>query len=164
MIRPTEKYELNLPDNYQLRQISAQHDELAALFYESFQGGVGEYGQREQDEHLSSITNYFETVAEDELCYQASSIIQQDGVIVASCLVQIHNGLPSIRFVVTHPEHQGKGLATQLMQHAMTKLVEHHSYIKLAVSLENPAHNLYFKMGFMPAETIYRMQYPSLEE
>lgn len=157
MLRPTQAFDVHF--NYQTSHPVSNHiSDLAELFYAAFHGGIGSYGQRDVDTHRASITDYFEQVADDTLCQNASLALYDGDKLIAACLVQQYKSHPTIRFVVTHPDYQGQGIGQKLMQYAINILKDEFSFITLAVTVGNPAADLYRRMGFVAAPTIYSLQ------
>jgi len=74
------------------------------------------------------------------------------GFIVACCCQIAHRGL--ILRIAVHPEHQGRGIATQLIQAAFEKLKDLDLFdVELDVDIiKAGAIRLYEKMGFKVAE------------
>ena len=76
-----------------------------------------------------------------------------DGTIVSSCVVVIipnltHNQQPYalVENVITHPEHRGKGYATQLLDRAKTVAMENNCYkIMLMTSAKEPATLVFYE-------------------
>lgn len=157
MIRPTQAYpDVSFTFARSIPQVE-QTDAIAELMYKAFHGGVGEYGLRDVEAHRNSVTNYFEVIENAPLCHQASSVLFDDDRMIAACLVQPYKSSATIRFVVTDPEYQKRGLAKRLMHYAMDTIKDEYDYISLAVTVDNPAHGLYYAMGFQPADTVHTL-------
>jgi GNAT superfamily N-acetyltransferase len=160
MIRPTEKIKMEPPNNWSLQVLTVgKSEEIAQLLKSAFSGGVGQYGARDYEAHLSSVEQYFESFEEKSVCGQAStiSIDKESGQVLGVCMVEIHKGLPSIRFVAVAPNFQGQGIAKNLINHAINTLEPKYDWVKLAVSVENPAVNVYRKLGFVPSDTLSQL-------
>lgn len=157
MIRPTQAY----PDvrfEFTRSIPQAEHtDAIAEVMYKAFHGGVGEYGLRDVEAHRNSVTNYFEVIESGSVCHQASSVLFDDDRMVAVCLAQPYKSLPTIRFVVTDPEYQKRGLAKRLMHYAIDTIKAEYEYITLAVTVDNPAHGLYHAMGFQATDATHTL-------
>ena len=148
MLRPTQAVDVA----FELPPVPvdvAHTDALAELMLAAFQGGAGGYGQRDVGAHRQSVENYFESVSPDDVCYQASSVVFDGDQMVAACLVQPYKSLASIRFVVTHPDYQQRGIARRLIQYSMNAIHDQYAYVTLAVTVGNPAEGLYDSMGFV---------------
>lgn len=157
MLRPTQTYE-DIPFVFKRALPEAAHaDQLAQLMLAAFEGGVGQYGQRKLKDHRQSVDSYLETIASDDKCHLASSVLFDGAVMIAACLAQTYKSLATIRFMVTHPEYQRRGTAKQLMQYSIHMMNEHFNYVGLAVTIGNPAHGLYHEMGFVTGATTYTL-------
>lgn len=155
MIRPTVQTTMDLAAPWSLRAFDvASAPAVAQLLYNAFAGTVGQYGARSYDDHLASVQNFCETYDAHSSCGQASALLveAQTDRLVATCMVGMHKGLPTIRFVAVEPNVQRRGLATHLLWHAITTLAAEYDWVKLAVTEGNPAMELYHKLGFVAGE------------
>ncbi len=155
MLRPTQAYASAIAVPYQIPTV-AQTETIAELLLASFQGGVGQYGQRQLAEHRASVENYFEMTAENDIYRQASAIVGADHL-HGVCLVQQYKSIASLRFIAVHPDFQRHGLGRQLILHAINQLKDQHDYVGLAVTLGNPAQHLYKNLGFVAAPPTYSL-------
>lgn len=156
MIRSTQAYDVQLP--YTLAYPESAHIvALAELFNAAFAGGVGSYGRRDVDAHRNSITNFFEQIEDKPLFQSASTILFDGDAMIASCLMQPYKSFATVRFVVTHPDYQGQGIGRKLMEYGINHINDEYDYVTLAVTIDNPAAQLYRKMGFASAPTIYSL-------
>lgn len=156
MLRPTQAFNIH----FDLRREppdSSQSNAIAELMFAAFLGGVGQYGARDVETHRKSVENYFETVKSGEICHQASSALFDGERMVAACLVQPYKSLASIRFVITHPEYQRRGLARRLMGYAIDTIKDDFDFVALAVTMGNPAQGLYSEMGFLPGHVMHTL-------
>ena len=95
-------------------------------------------------------------------------VAERDGEVVGYIMCRVEHGLSELsRFrlarkghvisLAVMPEHRQKGLATSLLLEAMKTLHQHYScgevYLEVRVS-NQPAINLYRKLGFQEARTI----------
>lgn len=156
MLRPTQPHTVTL--NYpRTSPESAQAGGIADLMYAAFHGGVGQYGRRDVDAHRASVDDYFETVESADVCQRASSLLHDGERLIAACLVQPYKSFATIRFVVTHPAYQRQGLARGLIDHAIDTVKDDYGHITLAVTVGNPAEQLYDTMGFMPGVILHTL-------
>lgn len=151
MIRPTAV--LPYVENAAFRwetPTDADPETIAQLFLDAFWGTIGERGKRTLEAHQRSVTNYFATDFPSPLFAKASALLYENesGLAAAVCLVGLYKDLPSINFVVTHPLYQKRGLATALINRAITHLYAQYPWVILRVTVGNPAENLYRKLGF----------------
>jgi GNAT superfamily N-acetyltransferase len=81
-----------------------------------------------------------------------SKAVPAGNELVAAALFTWWYDLPLLAFCLTHPDHQGRGLATRLVTHAARELAaEGHEAMHLAVTETNPARALYERLGFREA-------------
>jgi len=157
MLRPAQTFD-DIAFSYQRVAPQPAHTQaIAELMAAAFDGGVGQYGKRSTEEHQKSVENYFETIALDELCHQASAVLLDGERLIAACLVQPYKSLASVRFVAVHPAYQRKGIARRLMQHAIHTVHPQYEYVALAVTVGNPATFLYHDMGFVAAPATHTL-------
>lgn len=163
MIRPTAQINSDWTAEWRVSSLNPEQPEaLASLLEASFSGGVGQYGTRDFEAHLKSVNNFFEDYTSDSACGQASAMIinKQTNEFAGLCMVDMHNHLPAIRFVAVHPDYQRRGLATNLLKRAICQLEPHHDWVKLAVSIDNPAVSVYRQLGFLESDTLHQLVKP----
>lgn len=156
MIRPTQTYDVS----FDFRRASPQPEQtqsIAELMYRAFQGGVGEYGRRDLDGFINSVTNYFEHITLGDNCHQASSVLWDGEQMIAVCLMQPHKSHVTVRFVVTHPDYRKCGIARRLMEYGINTVKDDYATVSLAVTIGNPAEQLYTKMGFASAPATHTL-------
>lgn len=149
MLRPTQIFDNNSLKYDRTSPQPTQIDTIADLMLNAFQGGVGQYGRRDVDAHRQSIESYFKNITLGDRCHQASSIVFDGEQMIAICLIQPYKSLVTIRFVVVHPDYQRQGIAKQLIQYGINIIQDDYNYVGLAVTIGNPARDLYHKMGFV---------------
>ena len=156
MIRPAQAYDVSFELDQKPVNV-AQTEVIAQLMHDAFHGGIGQYGQRDIAAHQKSVEDFFETVKPDDICFQASSALFDGERMIAVCLMQPYKSHATVRFVVTHPEYQRRGIAQQLMQYGINTVKDDYEYVTLAVTIGNPAKNLYHKMGFVSGATTHTL-------
>lgn len=156
MLRPTQAYDVSF-DLQQSRPQAEQADTIAQLMFDAFSGTVGGYGARDVEAHRKSVDSYFENVETDSVFYHASSLLFDGEKMVGACLVEPYKTIGSIRFVVTHPDYQRRGIARRLMQHGINIIKDEVDYVGLAVTIGSPAQGLYRSMGFLSGVVMYTM-------
>jgi GNAT superfamily N-acetyltransferase len=123
---------------------------LGVLAYAAYHGSVDDNGQHEAW-HVADLTS----ALEDEygrLMTPVSRAVPDGNELVAATLFTWWYDLPLLAFCLTHPDHQGRGLATRLVTHAARELAaEGHEAMHLAVTATNPARALYERLGFREA-------------
>jgi GNAT superfamily N-acetyltransferase len=123
---------------------------LGVLAYAAYHGSVDDNGQHEAW-HVADLTS----ALEDEygrLMTPVSRAVPDGNELVAATLFTWWYDLPLLAFCLTHPDHQGRGLATRLVTRAARELAaEGHEAMHLAVTATNPARALYERLGFREA-------------
>jgi ribosomal protein S18 acetylase RimI-like enzyme len=132
---------------------------MARLLKDAFEGSAGQYGQRNLEAHMSSTESFLKNYDIESLCGQASALIYEKatGTMVALCMVELHKNLPAIRFVAVAPDYQKRGLATHLLKRATEILESKYNWVKLAVTVTNPAVNLYRRLGFISGDALHEL-------
>ena len=148
MLRPTQAYDVSF--EFQRMTPQVEHtDAIAQLMFDAFDGTVGQYGMRDVEAHRNSVENYFETIETDDIFHRGSSALFDGDKMVGACLVQQFKTIGTIRFVVTHPDYQRRGIARRLMQYGINTIKADYDYVGLAVTIGSPAQGLYRSMGFV---------------
>jgi len=123
---------------------------LGRLALAAYAGGVDDPGEPE-DWHVEDLTAAL-AGRYGRLLTAVSAVVDADGSLAAAALFTWWDELPFLAFCLTHPERQGRGLATGLITHAARTLAaEGHREIHLAVTETNPARGLYERLGFREA-------------
>ena len=160
MIRPTQSFEINWPAEWTIEGLKAdQSEEIAALFERAFSGSVGEYGTRDLEAHLSSVNNFFGKYAAEDVCGKASALVKDKHTqqVIGGCLVELHHEIPSLRFIAVDPNHGRKGMGTLLLRRAIHTLAGKYNWVKLAVTVGNPAVGLYQNEGFISGDVTHTL-------
>jgi len=126
---------------------TADISQLGALMYDAYVGAIDYEGEtREQAE--SEIKSKMEGKYGPFL-YSPSFCISQDGKIVSATLLTMWQDKPLLAQALTHPAHQGKGMARCLIEKSITALAkEGNPELRLVVTEGNPAQRLYESIGF----------------
>ena len=87
------------------------------------------------------------------LLTDSSLVVEEDGELLAACLVSLFPSGPHVVHMVTRPEHRGKGIGTELLLRAANSLAESgYDELSLYVLPENEdAKRLYRRLGFEEA-------------
>jgi|GEM_PF-1790896 len=156
MIRPAMSYQVNFDEPFAFsKPETSEIDAYADVFLAAFSGSIGEYGQRDKAAHVNSITK----ILEGALIPDASLVVKDEktDTIACICLVTEYAGHTSINFVVTHSDYQRRGLGKLAIQCALNSVYGTYPWMILAVTIGNPAENLYRKMGFRAGVVISTM-------
>jgi GNAT superfamily N-acetyltransferase len=120
---------------------------LGVLAYAAYRGSVDDNGEHEAW-HVADLTSALEHEY-GRLMTPVSRAVPAGGALVAAAIFTWWDDLPLLAFCLTHPDHQGRGLATRLVTHAARELAaEGHEAMHLAVTETNPARALYERLGF----------------
>ena len=120
---------------------------LGVLAFAAYQGSVDDNGQHEAW-HVADLTSALEDHY-GQLMTPVSRAVPAGDALVAAAVFTWWDDLPLLAFCLTHPDHQGRGLATRLVTHAARELAARgHEAMHLAVTETNPARALYERLGF----------------
>lgn len=161
MIRPTAVLPYDIPDTYTLTPPQPSDEtRLVHMLEAAFNSGPGKYGERTLQSYQAGIVNFLADYDPTALFGPASTLLihPQTEQMVAVCLVSQHKTLPFIQLVAVHPDFQRQGLATNLINYAITQLAPHAGWVKLGLSAENPALNLYVRLGFIAATPLFTLR------
>ncbi|MGH4124145.1 MAG: GNAT family N-acetyltransferase [Clostridium sp.] len=152
MIRPTEEFNINWSDEYQIVLPTVEREmEIVKLFNEAFQGGVGDDGNSTIDKQQESVKYYLNDNLQNNLVNKASTLIyyKKTNELVGACLISIWEEWPNVYDIAVKPSFQGNGLARNMIKKALTVLKEQHTVLRLFVTLGNDAEMSYHKLGFL---------------
>jgi GNAT superfamily N-acetyltransferase len=123
---------------------------LGHLAMAAYSGGVDDPGEPEAW-HVEDLTAAL-AGRYGRLLTPVSAVVDDDHGLAAATLFTWWDELPFLAFCLTHPERQGRGIATGLIAHAARTLAaEGHREVHLAVTETNPARALYERLGFREA-------------
>jgi GNAT superfamily N-acetyltransferase len=123
---------------------------LGRLALAAYGGGVDDPGEPEAW-HVEDLTAAL-AGRYGRLLTPVSAVVDADEGLAAAALFTWFDALPFLAFCLTHPDHQGRGIATGLITQAARALAaEGHHEIHLAVTETNPARALYQRLGFREA-------------
>lgn len=148
MIRPTDTFDVNWQENYELKAIGLENvDAISKLFEDSFLYS----DKKSYDEHQRSVIAYIENNNDNDLANQASTLVYdiKTGELVGACLISIWEAWPNVYEVAVKPSHQNQGLAKNMIKRSLSILKLEYPVLRLFVTLGNDAEWLYHKMGFL---------------
>jgi GNAT superfamily N-acetyltransferase len=123
---------------------------LGRLAMAAYSGGVDDPGEDEAW-HVEDLTAAL-AGRYGRLLTPVSAVVDADDGLAATTLFTWWGDLPFLAFCLTHPDHQGRGIATALIADAARALAaEGHREVHLAVTQTNPARALYERLGFREA-------------
>jgi ribosomal protein S18 acetylase RimI-like enzyme len=164
MIRPAARLSTRFDDRFELRPLKPEDGPaIASLLEGSFAGGIGHYGAKDRQAHLASVLRFFEDYQAESPCGRASVGVREtkSDMLAAVCMVNLHKALPAVQFIAVAPEYRMHGLASNLLRRAITKLEPDFDWVKLVVTVGNPAEAIYHKMGFVAGDTLHTLAIPS---
>jgi predicted N-acetyltransferase YhbS len=153
--KPVSEYDLVSPP---FTAITSVHwDTLGALLHAAFVGTIDYDGESLEDakqeinEAMSGkygeVINGASRIATDETGTAIAAVIFVREV-SRSDASESH---PLLAFTMTHPNHQGKGLGSQLISYGLQSLHSHGcATCELVVTIGNSAQRIYERLGFTP--------------
>ena len=139
----------DLEDSLPIRGIEEEDTAaLAELTLAAYQGTI-DYEGETLAEAQAEIEKVFAS-RYGPLIPEASTVVEEEGRLLAACFVTLYEERPFVVFMMTHPEHKGRGLGTQLLQTSIDALLDRgHAELDLVVTDGNtPAQRVYEKLGF----------------
>ncbi|WP_054025956.1 GNAT family N-acetyltransferase [Bacillus sp. FJAT-28004] len=173
MQRPTDHFEVIWDENLIIESPQIEEnekgtkrfineDEIARCDFESFKGGF-EAVRRKKFSLEDFIPNEDPNYTNDILV-QASTMIydKNTGQLIANCRLCLQDNLAAVYSIGVIPSHRGRGLATHMLQRALSILVDKYSILRLYVMEGNDAESVYFNLGFVPGvQEIQNMYIPA---
>ncbi|SYX83382.1 GNAT family N-acetyltransferase [Paenibacillus alvei] len=103
----------------------------------------------------------------NDLVRNASTIVvdSHTNEVIGVCLVSMQGSYPAIYNIAVHPSYTGQGIATRMLQTALSNLNGHFPVLRLYVMQGNTAESVYHNLGFMPGPIeVQRMYIPAQTE
>jgi len=171
-VRPTEASEIRWPREYQATPPTREDvSQVADLFHRSFRDypeewQLGSYGLQEWIERTEK-----RLIPDDmpEECRQASTLVRDKArnLVVGACLIALRrsttrpeNPYAGISMIGVRPECRRQGLATMMVQKALTVLHEQRPTLKFGVAVGNLAEAFYHSLGFLAGPAHYVLLMP----
>ena len=158
MMRPTEQLETSMDLNYMHRIPTIDNkSKIVEVFREAYANGPDE---REAQVYAEDAERYFDVV--DPKLLVASSVVHDriTGEIVGVCLISLWEGLPLVYSIAVLPQHRGMGLATAMLNRALTVLEPDYPVLRLFVTTGNQASDC-IEERLSPAGNIIILDTPS---
>lgn len=170
MQRPTETFTINLDDNLKISspefyivadQISLTNpEEISELSYISYADtSSGVRRKWTSRDFLSSWTNQFPQESNEKLRIASSLVYDQTTAqLIGSCLVSLQDDMPAVFNIAIAPSYREKGIATKMLQRALSVLREQgYPILRLFVMQGNEAEAVYCNLGYVagPLEVQY---------
>lgn len=83
----------------------------------------------------------------------ADVIVEVDGRPVGRWLVDRSAAALTLVDVAIHPDHQGRGIGSELLRRLVDEADRAHARVRLSVAADNPAQGLYERFGFLRITT-----------
>jgi ribosomal protein S18 acetylase RimI-like enzyme len=151
MIRPTEVFDVVWGDGLLVSEPQAgQEEEIAELLCKAQRARGVEWNPSNQARYMRTCIERF---AEAEAVRRASTVIREAGTgeIIGVCMISLRWQWPMVFDVAVSSDYQGRGLATRMLQKALTALKEGgYAALTLDVGVGNRAEALYYNLGFLP--------------
>lgn len=157
MIRPTEvvhtlfhsKYVFNRIDNADIPSI---YPLIQEDYYDTQNLSLSQLQNRVNNE----IDWYFKNQFDKSACNKASTIVldKKTDEVIGVCLVSMWEGSPLIYHIATKKSYQKQGIATSLINYTLSVLKNEYTYVRLFVTIGNPAQKLYHKLGFAEGDIV----------
>ncbi|OIA98757.1 hypothetical protein AK95_16495 [Paenibacillus sp. LC231] len=129
---------------------------IVEVFREAYANGPDE---REAQVYAEDAERYFDVV--DPKLLAASSVVHDriTGEIVGVCMISLWEGLPLVYSIAVLPQHRGMGLATAMLDRALTVLESDYPVLRLFVTTGNQAEQLHRKRGFLSGGEYHHLTY-----
>lgn len=175
MQRPTEQYNIvwdhnfsiespQIIDNQQGAKKFSKEDEIANCDFNSFKGSLE--AVRRKKFVLEDFVPHEDPNYTNEILNQASTLVydQETGQLIANCRLCLQDNQAAVYSVGVIPAYRGKGIATLMLQRALTIIKDHYPVLRLYVMEGNDAQSLYYNLGFVQGELeVQTMYIPAIE-
>ncbi|MEY8745172.1 GNAT family N-acetyltransferase [Bacillales bacterium AN1005] len=102
----------------------------------------------------------------NEILNQASTLVydQETGQLIANCRLCLQDNQAAVYSVGVIPTYRGRGIATRMLQRALSVIKDHYPVLRLYVMEGNDAESLYYNLGFVQGELeVQTMYIPAIE-
>lgn len=161
MQRPTEKFDVTWDDDLIIKspQIIEEEtgtkrftneNEIAHCDFASFVGGF-EALRRNRSSFEQFIPDEDPALTNENLT-EASTLVydKNTGQLVANCRLCLQDTEAAVYSIGVIPSHRGRGIATYMLQRALTILKGKYPILRLYVMEGNDAESVYYNLGFIP--------------
>lgn len=141
-----------------------KEEEIAHCEFTSFAGSLDSVRRKQlnyEDYIPREDPNYT-----NEILNQASTLVydKNTGQLIAFCRLCLQGDYAAVYSIGVIPAYRGRGLATRMLQRALTGLKDHYPYLRLYVMEGNAAESVYYNLGFVPGvQEIQSMYIPAIE-
>jgi GNAT superfamily N-acetyltransferase len=120
---------------------------LAELMYDAYRGTIDDAGETPEDAR-AEIAKFF-AGGYGPFLLDMSELAFRNGRIAAATLLTLWDGLPLLAMSMTHPDFKRQGMARAGLARAIHRLrAAGYTQVHLAVTVGNPAEDLYRSFGF----------------
>lgn len=111
---------------------------------------MGRKAKYTEQDFLTRLDRFVKTCSQDKVFANASTLLYETshGRLIGACLGCMADGVPALGYLGVHPQYRRRGLATRMIQKALTALHGQHSLLKVQVFVGNAAESLYHSLGF----------------
>ncbi|MFD0616561.1 GNAT family N-acetyltransferase [Paenibacillus sp. GCM10027629] len=176
MQRPTEHFDVVWGEEFRIETLQREEksdgsyryvneQEITACEYASFAHGLDatRRGQLAKEDHTPSVDpNYT-----NEVLMNASTLVydKQTNELVANCRIGLQGDYAAVYSIGVIPAYRGRGLASLMLQRALSELKGSYPLLRLYVMQGNDAESVYVKLGFVPGLLeVQKMEIPPLSE
>ncbi|WP_405106139.1 GNAT family N-acetyltransferase [Paenibacillus sp. FSL K6-1217] len=172
MQRPTEYFHVNWEDSLRIESPEVEvteaggkrfvlAEEIARCDFESFRGGLD--ATRRKQFALEDFVPGEDPNYSNEILTQASTLVFDNTTdqLIANCRLCLQDHVAAVYSISVNPAYRGKGLATRMLQRALTTLKGTYPLLRLYVMEGNVAESVYYNLGFKPGvQEIQKMYIP----
>ncbi len=100
----------------------------------------------------------------NEILTKASTLVydKDTGQLIANCRLCLQDNQAAVYSIGVLPAYRGRGLATRMLQRALSELKGNYPLLRLYVMEGNDAESVYFNLGFVPGvQELQRMYIPA---
>ncbi|PQP85436.1 GNAT family N-acetyltransferase [Paenibacillus sp. PCH8] len=161
MQRPTDHYEIDWDSRVTVKSPEiiengtggrkyVNEDEIAQCDLGSFAGSLE--AVRRKQSSLEDFTPDEDPNYTNEILTQASTLVydSETGQLVANCRLCLQDNQAAVYSIGVLPAYRGRGLATMMLQRALTMLKGQYPLLRLYVMEGNDAESVYLNLGFIP--------------
>ncbi|MBT2288742.1 GNAT family N-acetyltransferase [Paenibacillus albidus] len=137
-------------------------DEIARCDFNSFAGGFE--AVRRKKSSLEDFIPGEDPNYTNEILTQASTLVydKDTGELIANCRLSLQDNQAAVYSIGVIPTYRGRGLATRMLQRALTGLKDKYPVLRLYVMEGNDAESVYLNLGFVPGvQEIQSMYIPT---
>ncbi|RXZ83004.1 GNAT family N-acetyltransferase [Paenibacillaceae bacterium] len=163
MQRPTDHFDVAWDDSFVIRipEVRIEGDQTAWVKEEeivkfAYDSGVGLIDDvRRSWGNLDVYANWMKqyVLESNENLRQASTLVydRKTDQLIGSCLISSQDDAPAVYNIAVLPAYTGRGIATKMLQRALSVLREKDEPIlRLYVMQGNNAESVYYNLGFIP--------------